>query len=195
MKIENPRGATPLTPEDLQELIPSLSTQGELNEFESRNIQRAEDWARGNTRLAAELLTVGGLVQLHKRMYGETWEWAGRYRTRATNIGIDYQLIPERLPGTCGTASYWIENQTFSWLEIAVRFHHELVFVHPWLNGNGRHARLAADLLLEFNGQPRLRWGGGSLANQSARRDEYIDSLQEADRGDFDRLLRFAQST
>jgi len=194
MKIEYPPGATPLEPEDLLELIPTIATHAQLNEFEAQNILEAEQWARGNSRLAGELFSVSGLLQLHRRMFGSTWGWAGRYRTRDTNIGIDFRQIPQKLPALCGDAHYWVTNQTSPWPEIAVRLHHRLVQIHPFVNGNGRHARLVADLLLEFNGRSRLTWGGRSLVEKSERRTEYIDTLQEADSGRIQRLLQFAES-
>jgi len=194
VKIEYPPGATPLEAEDLEQLIPTLSTQRQLNEFEARNILKAEQWARGSSRLRGQLLSVSGLLQLHQRMFGDTWKWAGRYRTRDTNIGIDWRQIQEQVPALCGDVRYWVENRTWPWHEIAVRLHHRLALIHPFVNGNGRHARLAADLLLEWNGQPRLGWGSGSLVEQSERRAEYIAAIQEADRGSLERLLRFAQS-
>jgi len=193
MKIEYPPGATPLTDDDLKGLIPTgVSTRAQLDEFEARNIVMAEGWAPGSAFLRSALTTEGALNQLHERMFGETWRWAGRFRCVETNIGLEPWQISEALGGLHGDVTLWIEQQTFAWPEIAVRFHHRLVEIHPYRNGNGRHARFAADLLLLFNGQPRLSWGGVHLGKESARRDEYIAALKEADRGGpCARLLRF----
>jgi Fic-DOC domain mobile mystery protein B len=194
MKIEYPPGATPLDLDDWEALVPSISTHGQLNEFEAQNIQRADQWARENTRLRRELPSVATLLRLHKQMFGDTWKWAGQCRKRNLSIGIDWTQVTEQVGALCGDARCWIEAQSWRWPEIAVRFHHRLVSIHPFVNGNGRHARLAADLLLDFNGQPRLGWGGGSLIEPSARRAEYIAALREADAGSLDRLVRFAQT-
>lgn len=194
MKIEYPPGATPLDPEDLKDLIPTIAAQGDLNEFEARNIQRGGQWARGNARFRNAFPSFATLIQLHRQMLGDTWRWAGKRRLKnGYNIGIDFAQIPEQVGALCGDVKYWIEHG-WLWPEVAVRFHHRLVQIHPFPNGNGRHSRLAADLVLEFNGQPRLAWGGGSLLEKSARRTEYIAALKEADGGSFDRLLKFAQS-
>lgn len=194
MKIEHPPGATPLEPEELEALIPDLATQGQLNEFEAQNIVNAERWARGNPRFRRELLTVAGLLRLHQLMFGDTWEWAGRFRESNKNIGIEWPNVAEHVQALCGDASYWVENRTWPWPEIGVRLHHRLVHIHPFVNGNGRHARLAANLLLEYNGESRLSWGGASLVDRDQMRAEYLSALHRADEGDFDPLLKFAQS-
>lgn len=194
MRIEYPPGATPLEPEALEPLIPTLSTQEQLDEFEAQNIASAELWARGNSRLRSILLSQPGLFELHRRMFDQTWKWAGQYRNRETNIGVSPALVREQVPALSGDARHWIENETWPLPEIAVRVHHRLVYIHPFVNGNGRHARFVANLLLEFNGLPRLPWGGGGLVGRSDRRDEYIASLREADREEYGRLVAFAQS-
>jgi len=193
MNIEYPHGATPLDLDDWTALVPSIATQADLNEFEAQNIQRADQWARGNARLRREFPSVGTLLELHKQMLGDTWKWAGRHRSKNFNIGIEWTQISEQVGALCGDARHWVE-QNWQWREIGVRFHHRLVWIHPFVNGNGRHARLAADLLLEFHGQPRLGWDGGSLVEQSERRTEYIAALREADAGSFDRLVRFSET-
>lgn len=194
MKLYYPPGATPLEPEDLENLVVEVTTQGELDRAEARNIIKAVQWANGNTRLRKDLLTVPGLLRLHRHMLGETWRWAGRYRNKNTNIGTDYPLIREEVPQICGDARYWVENDTYPWPELAIRFHHRLVKTHPFVNGNGRHARLAADLLLEYDGHAVLPWGGTELVKASSERDEYLAALREADQNDYERLVRFAQS-
>ena len=137
MRIEHPPGATPLEPEELEALIPDLATQDQLNEFEAQNIVNAERWARGNSRFRGALLTVSGLLRLHQFMFGDTWEWAGKFRQSNKNIGIDWPYIAQHVQALCGDANYWVENGTWPWPEIGVRFHHRLVQIHPFVNGNG----------------------------------------------------------
>lgn len=192
VKVEYPPEATPLEPEELEQLIPDLSTQGQLNEFEAQNIARAEQWARGNARFLRQLLSVSGILQLHKHMFEDTWKWAGRFRNSNKNLGSDWRYLPEQVKALCDDASYWVERGSWEWHELAVLFHHRLVRTHPFVNGNGRHARLAANLLLEYNGKRRLPWGSVSLAEEGKRRSEYIAALREADNGSIERLLRFA---
>lgn len=194
MIIEYPEGATPLDEDYREDLIPDLQLQVELNEFEQRNIVEAILWARKNASFSKKLLSPQGLCLLHRRMFDLTWRWAGRYRRRDTNIGVEWPLIAENVILVCQDGRYWIENQVYEWNELAVRFHHRLVRVHPFPNGNGRHARLAADLLLGYHGQPPLAWGGAHLAGQGKARSEYISSLKEADQNSYGRLLRFAVS-
>jgi Fic-DOC domain mobile mystery protein B len=195
MKIEYAPGATPLDTEDWADLIPTIATQGDLNEFETQNILRGEQWARSNNGFRSEFPSFVGLNQLHGQMLGDTWKWAGKRRLKnGYNIGIDFAQIPEQVGALCRDVRLWIEDE-WQWPEVAVRFHHRLVWIHPYTNGNGRHSRLAAELLLEFNRQPRLPWGGAPLVWKSAIRTEYIAALKEANDGGFDRLLKFAQSS
>ncbi len=196
MKLnEYPPGATPLEPEDLEKLIPDLATRAELNAAEQANILRAMLWARSDRRLRGGLLSTNGLLRLHKEMFGAVWKWAGQIRTRELNIGVDAHQIREELPKLCGDVSYWVEHQTYPWPELAVRFHHRLAWIHPFLNGNGRHARLASDLLLEFHGEDPLPWGGNvELVEASPHRDEYIAALQAADRKRYAPLVSFCTS-
>lgn len=194
MKIKYPQGATPLDPDELAMLIPNIGMQAQLNEFEAQNIAVAERWAQNNFRFRRELLSPGGLLRLHARMFGDTWEWAGKFRNSDKSIGIPWMQVSEAVAALCGDAQYWIANHTYLWPELAVRFHYRLVSIHPFVNGNGRHARLAANLLLECNGQPRLPWGGQSLVEAGAKRAEYIAALGDADNGRLEHLLRFAES-
>ncbi len=189
------KGATPLAESSKKGLIPSLSTQDQLNEFEQYNIGLAMLWAGKSRKLKGNFLSVVGLQLLHEKMFDQTWNWAGKFRTFNTNLGIDWHQISEEVHKFCGDVKYWIDQKTFPWPEIAVRFHHRLVSVHPFPNGNGRHSRLAADLLLKFNKQAALSWGGNSnLHAANTRRKKYTLALQEADKGDVQRLLKFAQS-
>ena len=177
----------------MEGLIPGLTTQGELNAFEARNIASALQWALRSRTLKRELFTSSGLVLLHKRMFNITWRWAGHLRKRETYIGVTPTQIPVALAALCGDVAYQVEHQVFGWDELAVRFHHRLVLIHPFPNGNGRHARLAADLLLHYNGQTMLSWGAG-LTQSGAVRSAYLAALRQADKGDIEPLLAFVRT-
>lgn len=194
MKIRYPAGATPLEPDALEQLIPTLATQGDLNRAEAQNIASAMEWARSNPQLRHDLLSVSGLLRLHREMFGDVWKWAGRFRLHQTNLGDEPSQIPTKTQALCDDIVYWVDHHTYPWPELAVRFHHRLVSIHPFVNGNGRHARLAADLLLQYNGHGPLPWGGQALVEESSLRREYIAALQEADRDSYERLVRFAES-
>ena len=185
-------GGTKLTDEEREGLIPSYITlRSELNEAEQANILEAEEWAFARKR---DLLEEKSLNNLHKRMYGNVWRWAGRYRTSGKNIGIDAYRIPTELRQLLDDCHYWIENGTYEPDEIAVRFHHRIVSIHCYPNGNGRHARLAADLLLKSMGQERFSWGGKNLVDVGETRGRYIAALQTADEHDIGPLLEFVRS-
>lgn len=184
--------ATPLTPEERAALIPTYITlRPELNEVEQIGIDEANLWAFSRKR---DVLDEDFLKQLHKRMFGKVWRWAGEFRTTPRNIGIDAWNIAPELRVLLDNVRYWIENNTYSSDEIAVRFHHKLVFIHPFPNGNGRHARLAADILVTQLVQPRLTWGSGNLVAVDELRKRYVTALQSADREDIGPLMAFARS-
>jgi Fic-DOC domain mobile mystery protein B len=185
-------GRTELTEEEREGLIPSYITlRSELNEAEQANILEAEEWALARKR---DLLEEEFLNNLHKRMYGNVWRWAGRYRTSGKNIGIDAYRIPTELRQLLDDCRYWIENGTYEPDEIAVRFHHRIVSIHCYPNGNGRHARLATDLLLRSIGQERFSWGGENLVDVGETRERYVAALQAADEHDIGPLLEFVRS-
>ncbi len=193
MKFVYPEGATPYNQDDAEALLPQhITTQDQLNEWEQANILEAERWLF--SRKQKDLLSVPFLQKLHKRMFDKTWKWAGRFRTHNTNIGIPYPVIQESLKALCDDVTYWVHHKTFPIDEIAARFHHRLVQIHAFPNGNGSHARLMADALLVNNGRSRFIWGRKSLVHASQTRDTYIKALKNADRGDETLLLRFVRS-
>lgn len=186
------KAGTLLTSEEREGLIPTyITTRAELNEAEQINIDDGVGWALARER---DVLDEALLKQLHKRMYGQVWRWAGEYRKTEKNIGIDWWRIEPDLKALLDDTCYWVGNKTYPPDELAVRFHHRLVFIHPFPNGNGRHSRLAADMLVMKLGKPRFTWGGGSLVTVSELRNRYVAALQEADRHNIEPLLIFARS-
>jgi len=187
-------GNTPLSPEELVDLIPNLATKEELNEWERENILQARDWAVRERTSAPDMASDGYVRKLHSKMFDQTWKWAGTYRRSEKNIGIPFTEIREQLKALFGDVRYWLENKTYATDEIAVRFHHRLVLIHPFPNGNGRHARLIADVLAMKSGRPSLTWGSVSLIKPGEARDAYLRALRVADGGDSAPLLAFARS-
>ena len=184
--------ATPLTPEETRDLIPAhIAYRRELNEAEQENITRAQAWALNRRR---DLLSEKFIQELHRQMLGDVWRWAGKFRTSERNLGIPFHEIPVALRQLLDDTKAWIELQTYPPDEIAVRFHHRLVQIHAFPNGNGRHARLMADLLVMKLGGERFSWGRESLRDPGAVRQRYIASLQAADNHDLGPLLAFARS-
>jgi len=183
---------TELTEEEREALIPSYITLcSELNEAEQANILQGEQWAFARKR---DVLDEKFLNNLHKRMYSNVWRWAGQYRSSGKNIGVDAYCIPTELRQLLDDCRYWIENNTYEPDEIAVRFHHKLIWIHLYPNGNGRHARLAADLLLKSMGLERFSWGGKNLVDDEKTRKRYIAALHAADEHDLGPLLEFVCS-
>lgn len=185
-------GATPLSPEEREGLIPThVTLRGELNELEAQNIAEAEGSIFSRRR---DPLSESFALSLHRRMFGKVWKWAGTYRTSKKNIGPEYWEVQPQLFLAFDNVRYWIEHKSFPPDEIAVRFHREIVWVHPFPNGNGRWSRLMADMLAIRLGQKRFTWGGSSLRAPDDVRKIYIDALQAADGHDFEPLIAFARS-
>jgi Fic-DOC domain mobile mystery protein B len=189
---DEPDGATPLTPEERAQLIPShVTLRRELNELEQQNILEANTWVFGRKR---NRMKEAFGRRMHRRMFGKVWRWAGNYRTTNKNIGVDRIQIQQRLYETFDNFRYWIEHKTYPPDELAVRFHHSLVFIHPFPDGNGRWSRLMADILAVQLGQPRLTWGSSALRTEDETRQAYIKALKAADDHDFTALIAFARS-
>jgi Fic-DOC domain mobile mystery protein B len=184
--------ATPLTPAERDALIPThVTLRSELNELEQQNIAEADRWAFTRKRRVLDETFLRGL---HRRMFNRVWRWAGDYRTTERNLGIaPYRIQPE-LRQVLDDARYWVEHNTYAPDELAVRFHHRLVYVHPFPNGNGRWSRLAADLLITQSGSPRFTWGRANLQPAGEVRRAYIDALHAADEHDLVPLIAFARS-
>ena len=190
--FEQPDDATPLAPQEQRALIPAhITFRRELNEAEQENIVRAQDWALKRRR---DLLSEKFIKELHKRMFGDVWRWAGGFRQSERNLGIPFYEIPVALRRLLDDVKAWIEYKSYPPDEIAVRFHHRLVQIHPFPNGNGRHARLMADMLVTSLGGERFSWGSANLQEAGVVRQRYIAALQAADDHDIGPLLAFARS-
>lgn len=190
---DDPPGATPLDAEEFEQLIPThIATRADLNAAERDNILDARVWAFTRNVMSVDaLLQISMVDVIHRRMFDHVWQWAGRRRTRSTNIGVEPAQIVMQLRDALDDATFWHTNVTFGPHEIAVRIHHRLVQVHPYVNGNGRHARFIADLYLHLIGEASLPWKPGE-SDLSESRDAYISALREADRGDYSSLIAYA---
>jgi Fic-DOC domain mobile mystery protein B len=194
--FQEPEDATPLEPAERDGLLQSwITSRRDLNEAEQENILKGATWARRHRgQQPAELLNDDFAKTLHKQMFGDVWKWAGTYRQTERNIGIEAYRIPAETPALFGDARYWIEHGTYSPDEAAVRLHHRLTGIHAFPNGNGRHARLMADLMIERLGGEPFSWGGASLADVGTLRAQYVGALKAADGHDIRPLLAFARS-
>lgn len=170
----------------------SISTQEELNAFEQANILDAELWALGRKR--ADVLNEKFLRDLHRRMFKQVWRWAGRYRKSDKNIGAPWPQVPVKVVELCADVQHWIAHKTYGWDELAARFHHRLVTIHPFPNGNGRHSRLMTDVLLFNHGQDLFSWGSTNLVAPGQARENYIAALKAADARNFELLITFVRA-
>ncbi len=192
MSIEYPDGATPLDPDEMEGLkFKHVTTRGQLDHLEQANIQDGLVWLQRNKD--TDILNEGFVRELHKRLFGDVWAWTGTFRQTEKNIGIDPVQIGVQLRILLDDTGFWIENGTYEPLEAAVRFHHRLVYVHVFPNGNGRHARIMADAMLtKLLKVDPIDWAGGyDLQAMNERREQYIQALRAADGGDIKLLMRF----
>jgi Fic-DOC domain mobile mystery protein B len=194
LNLDEQDGQTPLDPDEKAGLLPEhLVTKGHLNDWEQENILRAVRWLR-RVR-SPDVLGEGFCRTLHSKMFDQTWAWAGTFRKSDKNIGCDWTQVSIKLAQLFGNTRWWIENSIFPPDEIAARFHRDLVWIHPFANGNGRHARTMADVLLRGMGQPSFSWGGGGhLVSANEARVRYLAALRAADQGDYQLLLAFVRS-
>lgn len=192
--LEADENATPLTPGEHEELIPThITLRSELNELEQKNVAEGVRWAFSRKRKV--ILDEAFLQSLHQKMFNHVWRWAGKYRSTERNLGVKLHLIQPGLRQAIDDAQYWIEHKSYPSDEIAVRLHHQLVSVHPFPNGNGRWSRLAADLLIDQLGKSRFTWGGGAdLQAKGDARTTYIEALKKADNYTLEPLIAFARS-
>ncbi len=193
---DDPEGATPLDDEQMDGLRPSwVATRADLNVAEEQNIAAATEWALLRKWTPAQLLTESALLGLHRRMFAEVWTWAGTWRRADTNIGADWHFIRVQLRQLVDDTGVWVEYGSYPYDEIAVRFHHKLVAIHPFPNGDGRHARLAADILAVSLNQPPFSWGADTLVSNNTARTDYLAALRLADaQYSYGDLLKFARS-
>ena len=189
-------GQTPLDEEEKEGLlIPSIATRGELDEFEQQNIEQAVQWTFGRSFKPETVFTEDFVRLLHKRMFGEVWAWAGTFRKTNKNIGIDKWQIPIELRCLLDDVRYWHENNTYPTDEIAVRFKNRIVRIHCFANGNGRHSRLIADIIIEkIYKLPVFSWGAVQLSGEGDVRAAYLRAVKAADNGDYSQLLAFSRS-
>jgi len=191
---EEPGGATPLDPDELQGLkFAHITTRGELNELEQANITQGLRWL-GQRRTGTDILDAAFVRTLHRRLFGDVWQWAGAFRQTGKNLGVDPARIGEQLRILLDDARYWTEHETYPPLEAAARFHHRLVQIHCFANGNGRHARIMTDEYLRHcHDHKPIDWAAGyDLMKDNRRRDQYIAALKAADGNEYGPLLTFA---
>lgn len=189
-------GQTPLDDEEKEGLrIPSITTREELDEFEQLNIEKAIQWTFGKKLKAEQLFSEKFIKDLHKKMYGEVWKWAGTFRISEKNIGIKNYLIAVELKKLLDDALFWKQNNTYTPIELAIQFKHRLVSIHCFANGNGRHSRLVADLIMEklYNGK-FFSWGSSNLVKATEARINYMQAVRKADKHDIQPLIAFANS-
>jgi len=197
INLEYSEGQTPIDEDEKLGLkIGTISTKQELDEFEQNNIEKAVQWTLGKKNPLDVIFSEKFIKELHRRMFGEVWHWASEFRKSNKNIGVDKSQIRTQLRNLLDDARYWIEKKTFVEDEIAIRCKHRLVLIHVFPNGNGRHSRLWADVIVShLFGKPVFTWGSKhSLSRKNGIRGEYIRALQKADRGDYDPLIQFARS-
>ena len=195
LKLTYLDGQTPLDPEQLNGLkIKTIHTQSQLNEFEQININETLKWLNAKRKIK-DVVSEEFIIQLHKRMFGMVWKWAGQFRRVETNIGIDWTKIALELKLIVEDTNFWVAHQSYVPEEIATRFKHRLVSIHCFPNGNGRHSRMMADLIaLHVLGLNKFSWGQHNLVESSEQRKMYLYALKQADNGNFSELMKFARS-
>ncbi len=196
LDLEYINGQTPLDEDEKEGLkIKTIATREELDEFEQNNIEEANMWVFKKKFTIEKLMTESFIRNLHKRMYGKVWSWAGEFRNTNKNIGIDKWQISTALKSLLDDTLFWVENKIYAPDEIAIRFKHRLVSIHCFPNGNGRHSRLMADIIIDkIYNKNMFTWGAQNLVKQSKTRENYLIAVRKADKNEYTELLKFARS-
>lgn len=196
LNLQYKDGQTPLEEEEKEGLkIKLITTQGELNEFEQLNIEKAVEWTIRKNLNQEQILNEKFVKDLHKRMYGDVWKWAGQFRKSNKNIGVHWPLIAVELKNLIDDTKFWIEQNTYNAAEISIRFKHRIVLIHCFPNGNGRHSRLMADVIMAaiFN-KDTFTWHRTNMVEATVTRKNYIAALRLADKGNIEPLIEFAKN-
>lgn len=193
--MDYPDGATPLNTDEMEGLkYPHIETRVELDQLEQQNIQEGYNWLK-RQRKFKDFISEAFVIELHIQLFGSVWSWAGSFRNSDKNIGIDHLYIGVELRNLLEDARYWLEHGTYNNEEFAARFHHRLVKIHPFPNGNGRHARIMTDVILEkVLGISPVNWGASGLDKDGEHRQRDIQALRAADNNDYQSLIEFVSS-
>ena len=196
LKLEYEDGQTPLTEEEKDGLkIKTITTHGELDEHEQRNIEKAIEWTIHNKFSTNQILSEEFIRELHRKMFSEVWSWAGSFRQSEKNIGVPWITVQIELRGLIDDTKYWIENSTYPPDELAIRFKHRLVNIHCFPNGNGRHSRIMADIITESIFKNEIfSWHHSNMVKAGEVRTKYIAAIREGDKGNIEPLIKFARS-
>jgi len=196
LELDYGEGQTPLDEDEREDLlIPSIATRGELDEFEQQGIENAIEWTLRRKSNKEQILTEAFVKELHRRMYAQIWSWAGKFRNTNKNLGIDKLQIGVELKKLLDDTTYWIDYNIFEQDEIAIRFKHRIVSIHCFSNGNGRHSRLMADIIIShIFKMPVFTWGASNLVKRGDARTVYLKAIRAADAGDYIPLVIFARS-
>ncbi|WP_304509961.1 mobile mystery protein B [Anaerotignum sp.] len=196
LELQYGDGQTPLDEEEKEDLkIKSITTQGELDEFEQLNIEKAVEWTIHSNLKPEKILTEKFVKDLHKKMFSDVWRWAGEFRRSEKNIGIKWTQIGIELKNLLDDTKYWIKNNTFSPEEVAIKFKHRIVSIHCFPNGNGRHSRMMADIIMESIFEKEIfTWHQSNMVKADEIKKEYIDALKKADNGNVKPLIKFAKN-
>lgn len=196
LNLEYIKGQTPIDEDENDGLkIPTISNRKELDEFEQNNIEKAVQWSLMRKYHYHDIFSIEFLKLVHEKMFGNIWEWAGYFRKSNKNIGADKSYIQAELKILNDDCIFWIENKVYYPDEIAIRYKHRIVKIHPFPNGNGRHSRLCADIIVShIFDKPVFSWGSAKLLDNNESRRIYLDALYQADKGNISPLLEFARS-
>ena len=191
------KGATPV--DDISGLKLSPTKQYSLEDiyvYEAKNIHKATlKYMLDTPSKKIAPFTFEWMIQLHKEMFGDVWDWAGKLRQVELSIGVKAYLVSTELKKLVDDLAFWEEHKSFDVIEISARLHHRAVQVHPFQNGNGRWSRMLANIYLKQNGLTPTKWNENLLSKENPHRDDYINALKLADNGDYSELIELQSNT
>lgn len=191
-KFDVPEGATPI--EDASGLIPDwIFTYEDLCAAEAENILVASNKHLNRHKNPHKKWFIEKYIRnVHHDMFENVWDWAGKYRDSSLSIGVPAAQIREEIKKLCEDVEYW-DSETYEQMAVierAARIHHRLTKIHPFRNGNGRHARLMADIYIHSHKHPLPNWPT-NISQETDTRTRYLKALQTADHGNYTPLIEY----
>ena len=182
-------GETPIDPSHLKDR--SIRTRQQLNSAEAQSILKPFVkylGAKPSKKIAP--FNLNWFQQLHEEMFGDVWQYAGKFRQEDKNIGVKWQNIITEMYQFEQDLIFWEQNQTYDVFERSVRLHHRAVFIHPFDGGNGRWSRLLGNIYLKQHEHPLVKWPEETIGTEeSVAREAYLSAVKRADAGDFFELI------
>jgi len=157
--------------------------------LEATNHAEALDYLKNLVNKKHTEISENDILDIHKLVLQKIdQDNAGRYRTVPVRIAGSEVIMPNplKVPDLMHELISWLKSTAGHPATLAADAHYKLVSIHPFVDGNGRTARLLMNLILMQFGYPP------AIINNQIRRS-YIDAVEQAQLGgtldDYHRII------